>query len=230
MKSPACHAPIALSGNLIAGLGAPARHDGPGACARGDSPRSTTWCLIAQEHCSRCASSLAPSLLSYGAQLLRCGLHMSAAMHFRDDGAEHVARLTPTAMPPRAGARCRRFAAPSSDGVLLIGAALVLRDLVQRRLGVEFGIGAIVCRRHHFRRPVAAIDRAGRRRRRFCSRNLSTLRSIRRRSRPQAAGLCAGSAIEHSRPGGRLDQFSSGLPSARSISWPGRSSARPGWC
>ena len=32
--------------------------------------------------------------------------------------------------------------APS--GVLLIGAALVLRDLVQRRLGVEFGIGAIV--------------------------------------------------------------------------------------
>jgi hypothetical protein len=32
--------------------------------------------------------------------------------------------------------------APS--GVLMIGAALVLRDLVQRRLGAEFGIGAIV--------------------------------------------------------------------------------------
>jgi uncharacterized PurR-regulated membrane protein YhhQ (DUF165 family) len=32
--------------------------------------------------------------------------------------------------------------APS--GVLLIGAALVLRDLVQRRLGVEFGVGAIL--------------------------------------------------------------------------------------
>jgi uncharacterized PurR-regulated membrane protein YhhQ (DUF165 family) len=32
--------------------------------------------------------------------------------------------------------------APS--GVLMIGAALVLRDLVQRRLGVEYGIGAIV--------------------------------------------------------------------------------------
>jgi hypothetical protein len=32
--------------------------------------------------------------------------------------------------------------APS--GVLMIGAALVLRDLVQRRLGVAFGIGAIV--------------------------------------------------------------------------------------
>jgi queuosine precursor transporter len=31
--------------------------------------------------------------------------------------------------------------APS--GVLLVGAALVLRDLVQRRLGVEFGLGAI---------------------------------------------------------------------------------------
>jgi hypothetical protein len=31
--------------------------------------------------------------------------------------------------------------APS--GVLMVGAALVLRDLVQRRLGVEFGIGAI---------------------------------------------------------------------------------------
>ena len=32
--------------------------------------------------------------------------------------------------------------APS--GVLMAGAALVLRDLVQRRLGVEYGIGAIV--------------------------------------------------------------------------------------
>jgi len=32
--------------------------------------------------------------------------------------------------------------APS--GVLFVGAALVLRDLVQRRLGVEFGLGAIV--------------------------------------------------------------------------------------
>ena len=32
--------------------------------------------------------------------------------------------------------------APS--GVLMIGAALVLRDLVQRRLGVEFGSGASV--------------------------------------------------------------------------------------
>jgi len=32
--------------------------------------------------------------------------------------------------------------APS--GVLMIGAALVLRDLVQRRLGAEFGIGAII--------------------------------------------------------------------------------------
>ena len=32
--------------------------------------------------------------------------------------------------------------APS--GVLMIGVALVLRDLVQRRLGTEFGIGAIV--------------------------------------------------------------------------------------
>jgi uncharacterized PurR-regulated membrane protein YhhQ (DUF165 family) len=31
--------------------------------------------------------------------------------------------------------------APS--GVLMVGAALVLRDLVQRRLGVEFGVGAI---------------------------------------------------------------------------------------
>jgi uncharacterized PurR-regulated membrane protein YhhQ (DUF165 family) len=30
------------------------------------------------------------------------------------------------------------------SGVLMVGAALVLRDLVQRRLGVEFGIGAIV--------------------------------------------------------------------------------------
>jgi len=35
-----------------------------------------------------------------------------------------------------------RIMAPS--GVLMIGVALVLRDLVQRRLGTEFGIGAIV--------------------------------------------------------------------------------------
>src|SRR5262249_15764577 len=35
-----------------------------------------------------------------------------------------------------------RVLAPS--GVLMIGLALVLRDLVQRRLGVEFGIGAII--------------------------------------------------------------------------------------
>jgi uncharacterized PurR-regulated membrane protein YhhQ (DUF165 family) len=35
-----------------------------------------------------------------------------------------------------------RILAPS--GVLMIGAALVLRDLVQRRLGVELGIPAIV--------------------------------------------------------------------------------------
>jgi uncharacterized PurR-regulated membrane protein YhhQ (DUF165 family) len=32
--------------------------------------------------------------------------------------------------------------APS--GVLMVGAALVLRDLVQRRLGIEFGIAAII--------------------------------------------------------------------------------------
>jgi uncharacterized PurR-regulated membrane protein YhhQ (DUF165 family) len=32
--------------------------------------------------------------------------------------------------------------APS--GVMMVGLALVLRDLVQRRLGVEFGIGAII--------------------------------------------------------------------------------------
>jgi uncharacterized PurR-regulated membrane protein YhhQ (DUF165 family) len=32
--------------------------------------------------------------------------------------------------------------APS--GVLMVGAALVLRDLVQRRLGVELGVGAII--------------------------------------------------------------------------------------
>jgi uncharacterized PurR-regulated membrane protein YhhQ (DUF165 family) len=32
--------------------------------------------------------------------------------------------------------------APS--GVVMVGAALVLRDLVQRRLGVEFGVGAII--------------------------------------------------------------------------------------
>jgi len=33
---------------------------------------------------------------------------------------------------------------PAPSGVLMIGAALVLRDLVQRRLGVEYGIAAIV--------------------------------------------------------------------------------------
>ncbi|HEX3709164.1 MAG TPA: VUT family protein [Pseudolabrys sp.] len=43
----------------------------------------------------------------------------------------------PCVLPVAPGLR-----APS--GVLLIGAALVLRDLVQRRLGIEFGIAAIV--------------------------------------------------------------------------------------
>jgi queuosine precursor transporter len=43
--------------------------------------------------------------------------------------------------------RCLIPVAPglmAPSGVLMIGAALVLRDLVQRRLGVEFGIGAIL--------------------------------------------------------------------------------------
>lgn len=46
-----------------------------------------------------------------------------------------------------AGRPCLIPVAPglmAPSGVLMIGAALVLRDLVQRRLGVEFGIGAIV--------------------------------------------------------------------------------------
>ena len=43
---------------------------------------------------------------------------------------------------PVSGACRARHLAPS--GVLMIGVALVLRDLVQRRLGVEFGIGAII--------------------------------------------------------------------------------------
>jgi uncharacterized PurR-regulated membrane protein YhhQ (DUF165 family) len=50
-----------------------------------------------------------------------------------------------TVCPP--GGPCLVPVAPglmAPSGVLVIGAALVLRDLVQRRLGVEFGIGAIV--------------------------------------------------------------------------------------
>jgi len=46
-----------------------------------------------------------------------------------------------------AGGPCLLAVAPgvlAPSGVLMIGAALVLRDLVQRRLGVEFGIAAIV--------------------------------------------------------------------------------------
>jgi uncharacterized PurR-regulated membrane protein YhhQ (DUF165 family) len=46
-----------------------------------------------------------------------------------------------------AGGLCLVPVAPgvmAPSGVLMIGAALVLRDLVQRRLGVEFGIGAIL--------------------------------------------------------------------------------------
>ena len=35
-------------------------------------------------------------------------------------------------------------AVQAPSGVLMVGAALVLRDLVQRRLGVEFGVGAII--------------------------------------------------------------------------------------
>jgi hypothetical protein len=46
-----------------------------------------------------------------------------------------------------AGGLCLVPVAPgvmAPSGVLMVGAALVLRDLVQRRLGVEFGIGAII--------------------------------------------------------------------------------------
>src|SRR5471032_3675602 len=46
-----------------------------------------------------------------------------------------------------AGGPCLIPVAPglmAPSGVLMIGAALVLRDLVQRRLGVEYGLGAIV--------------------------------------------------------------------------------------
>jgi uncharacterized PurR-regulated membrane protein YhhQ (DUF165 family) len=46
-----------------------------------------------------------------------------------------------------AGGPCLLPVAPglmAPSGVLMVGAALVLRDLVQRRLGIEFGIAAIV--------------------------------------------------------------------------------------
>jgi queuosine precursor transporter len=46
-----------------------------------------------------------------------------------------------------AGGVCVLPVAPgimAPSGVLTVGAALVLRDLVQRRLGIEFGIGAIL--------------------------------------------------------------------------------------
>ena len=46
-----------------------------------------------------------------------------------------------------AGAPCVLPVAPgimAPSGVLMIGIALVLRDLVQRRLGIEFGLGAII--------------------------------------------------------------------------------------
>lgn len=45
------------------------------------------------------------------------------------------------------GGPCLMPVAPgilAPSGVLMVGAALVLRDLVQRRLGIEFGLGAIV--------------------------------------------------------------------------------------
>jgi uncharacterized PurR-regulated membrane protein YhhQ (DUF165 family) len=46
-----------------------------------------------------------------------------------------------------AGGPCLLPVAPglmAPSGVLMVGAALVLRDLVQRRLGIEFGIAAII--------------------------------------------------------------------------------------
>jgi uncharacterized PurR-regulated membrane protein YhhQ (DUF165 family) len=52
----------------------------------------------------------------------------------------HVGTLCPPDRP------CLIPVAPglmAPSGVLMIGAALVLRDLVQRRLGIEFGIGVI---------------------------------------------------------------------------------------
>jgi queuosine precursor transporter len=53
----------------------------------------------------------------------------------------HVGTVCPVRRP------CLVPVAPgimAPSGVLLIGAALVLRDLVQRRLGIEFGVAAIV--------------------------------------------------------------------------------------
>jgi queuosine precursor transporter len=53
----------------------------------------------------------------------------------------HVGTLCPATGP------CLVPVAPgilAPSGVLMIGAALVLRDLVQRRLGVEFGIAAVI--------------------------------------------------------------------------------------
>ena len=114
--------------------------------------------------------------------------------------------------------------APS--GVLMIGAALVLRDLVQRRLGVEFGLGAIVA--------GAAISAGLRRVFGDCLGGRVPAVGVCRFRGLYAAGATppggGGGRVKHCRAGGRTRSCSSGSLSARSTSCSARSSASSGWC
>ena len=106
--------------------------------------------------------------------------------------------------------------------------ALVLRDLVQRRLGVEFGV-ARDRRRRWLCRPAL-------RRRRWCSprrrafllsefADLAVYTPLARRRL-----VAGGGGFERGRAGGRFDRVPvAGLRLAR-FPRPARSSARPGWC
>ena len=115
--------------------------------------------------------------------------------------------------------------APS--GVLMIGVALVLRDLVQRRLGVGYSAGAGGRRRAILSAllapPALVIASAWR----SCFRSSPTSRSIRR---SRAADSSPPWWRRASSASSSIPSCSCGSPSARSISCRARSSARPGWC
>ena len=102
--------------------------------------------------------------------------------------------------------------APS--GVLMIGVALVLRDLVQRRLGVEFGVGAIIA--------GAALSAAVAPPALILASAVAFLLS-------EAADFAVYTPLARRRLWSTRS-CSCGSPSARCSSWKARSSARPGWC
>jgi hypothetical protein len=106
--------------------------------------------------------------------------------------------------------------APS--GVLMIGAALVLRDLVQRRLGVEFGIAAIIAGAAISAgfAPASLVMASATA---FMLSEFADFAVYTPLARRPAGG--GGGGVEHGRPCGRLDRVPlARLRLARFPAWP----------